>query len=295
MDYDQVFSPVIHFKTVHLIISMAALENWVAYGLDVCNTYLYSKLNEEIYMEQPEGFSVPGKVGHVLCLRQALYGLKQAGLTWWRALKQSMEELGFTSLASDAGVFYYRGEGSFVVAIIYIDDAIFCGPSKSLVLKLKEAFMKRWETRDLGEVMEFLRMHITRQGSSIHLDQCTYLRTVLQRCGMQNAKSAATPLPARYVPKPSEEQANPERQSRFQTIIGSLLYLMLGTRPDIAFAVTKLAQYAANPSEDHLNKAFYICRYLVGTQHYRLTYDGASGQGISACTDSDWVSDPLNH
>ena len=84
---------------------------------------------------------------------------------------------------------------------------------------------------------------------------------------MQNAKSAATPLPAGYVPKPLEEQANPERRSRFQTVIGSLLYLMLGTQPDIAFAVTKLAQYASNPSEDHLSKALYICRYLVGTQH----------------------------
>ena len=154
--------------------------------------------------------------------------------------------------------------------------------------------MKKWETRDLGEVTEFLRMRITRDGSSIYLDQSAYLKTVLQRCGMQNAKSAATPLPAGYVPKPSEEQANPDRRSRFQTVIGSLLYLMLGTRPDIAFAVTKLAQYASNPSEDHLGKALYICRYLVGTQHYRLTYDGASGQGISACTDSDWASDPLN-
>ena len=81
-----------------------------------------------------------------------------------------MEELGFTFLASDAGVFHCRGEGSFVVTIIYVNNTIFCGPSKFLVLKLKEAFMKRWETQDLGEVMEFLRMHITRQGSSIDLD-----------------------------------------------------------------------------------------------------------------------------
>jgi hypothetical protein len=134
-------------------------------------------------------------------------------------------------------------------------------------------------------------MRITRIGSQIHLDQRAYLETVLQRCGMQNAKAAATPLPAGYVPTPSAEVASPERRSRYQTVIGSLLYLMLGTRPDIAFAVTKLAQYAANPSEDHLNKALYICRYLVGTQNYRLTYDGGSGQGISACTDSDWASD----
>jgi hypothetical protein len=67
---------------------------------------------------------------------------------------------------------------------------------------------------------------------------------------------------------------------------------MLGTRPDIAFAVTKLAQYAANPSKEHLDRALYICRYLVGTSKYHLTYDGDSGEGIVACTDSDWASDP---
>ena len=74
-------------------------------------------------------------------------------------------------------------------------------------------------------------------------------------------------------------------------VIGSLLYLMLRTRPDIAFAVTKLAQYAANPSKEHLKRALYICRYLAGTPKYRLTYNGESGEGISACTNSDWGSD----
>ena len=86
--------------------------------------------------------------------------------------------------------------------------------------------------------------------------------------------------------------ASSELQSRYQTVIGSLLYLMLGTRPDIAFAVTKLAQYAANLSQDHLDKALYICRYLSGTQKYQLTYDGETGQGLMACADSDWASDP---
>jgi len=163
LDYDQVFSPVVRFETVHLILVMAALEDWVAYGPDVHNAYLYGELDEEIYMEQPEGFRVPGKEDFVLRLRRALYGLKQAGLAWWRALKQSMEELGFTSLTSDAGVFIYRSkDGSFVIAIVYVDDAIFCGPSIPLVQKMKEAFMKRWETWDLGEITEFLHMRITR-------------------------------------------------------------------------------------------------------------------------------------
>ena len=85
---------------------------------------------------------------------------------------------------------------------------------------------------------------------------------------------------------------DPELRSRYQTVIGSLLYLTLGTRPDIAFAVTKLAQFAARPTQEHLNKALYICRYLVGTCNYCLTYDGSTGQGLIACMDSDWASDP---
>jgi len=229
MDYDQVFSPVVRFETVCLVLAMVALENWVAYGLDVCNAYLYGELDKETWMEQPEGFKDTTRPNHILRLKCALYRLKQAGLAWWQALKQSMEGLGFVSLSSDAGVFVYKKTGHFIIAIIYVDNAIFLGPNRLLVNTMKEAFTRRWESRDLGELTEFLRMRITREGSSIHLDQCAYLQTVLQRCGMQNAKAAITPLPAGYFPIPSEELADPERRSRFQTVIGSLLYLMLGT------------------------------------------------------------------
>ena len=134
-------------------------------------------------------------------------------------------------------------------------------------------------------------MCITWSGSKIHLDQCTYLETVLQWCKMQNTKSAAMPLLAGYVLTLLIGAPNPEIQSRFQTIIGSLLYLMLGTHPDIAFAVTKLVQHAVNLSKEHLKQALYICRYLIGTSKYWLIYDGTSDEGISACTDSDWASD----
>jgi len=82
-DFDQIFSPVVRFETVRLILALAALEGWYLSGLDVRNTYLYGELEEEIYMEQPEGFHARGKEGHVLRLRRALYGLKQAGLAWW--------------------------------------------------------------------------------------------------------------------------------------------------------------------------------------------------------------------
>jgi hypothetical protein len=118
------------------------------------------------------------------------------------------------------------------------------------------------------------------------------LDEVLKQCGMENAKSAPTPLPAGYVPAPNKGTATPELQSWFQTVIGLLIYIMLGTCPDIAFAVTKLAQFLANPSQDHVNKALHVCHYLISTRKYCLVYNGESGAGLIAYSNSDWASDP---
>lgn len=135
-------------------------------------------------------------------------------------------------------------------------------------------------------------MRITQKGDNIAIDQRDYLAKILKRFGMNNAKSANTPLPAGYMPMANQLPVRPDLRSRFQQVIGSLLYLMLGTRPDIAFAVTKMAQFAANLSQEHLDKALYICRYLVGTSNYALIFKGRSNEGLYAHTDSDWGSDP---
>ena len=107
---------------------------------------------------------------------------------------------------------------------------------------------------------------------------------------MQNAQLAPTLLPTGYYPLKHTRPVDHGLQKHFQTIIGSLLYLMLGTRPDITFAVTQLAWHTANPSPDHLNRALYICRYLLGTQEYALVYKGKSKLSIYAYTNSDWAS-----
>ena len=146
LDFDQVFSPVVHFETVHLMLALATLENWYITGLDIWSAYLYGKLNKEIYMEQPKGFAAPGQEHKVLRLWHALYGLKQAGLAWWCTLNESLKELGFERLKSKAGIFFYKKKGTnMVVGIIYVDDALFCGPNKAIVDSIKAQFMHKWE------------------------------------------------------------------------------------------------------------------------------------------------------
>ena len=79
----------------------------------------------------------------------------------------------------------------------------------------------------------------------------------------------------------------------YQSIIGSLLYLMIGTHPDISYAVTHLSQFSTNPSEDHYKAALHMCCYLVGTQDYKLVYLNKSDKGLCAYMDSDWAADKI--
>src|SRR5215813_8861680 len=289
IDYNEIFSPVVRYEPVCFMLALAALKNWHMTAVDVKTAFLYGKLDEEIYMEQPEGFQIKGSEKKVLRLQRAIYGLKQAALSWWKELCTSMRSMGLTPLSSDAGIFIHKKKQVYV--IVYVDDCVFMGQNKAFVNEIKSVFIKKWECRDLGDVKEFLRMRITKKGHDIYLDQCAYLKKILEKFNMTNAKRASTPLPADYVPEVYNSKIDTGRRQLYQQVIGSLLYLMLGTRPDIAYAVTKMSQYAANPSKEHLDKALYIFRYLAATQDYYLYYHGKNGEGFIAYSDSDWASD----
>ena len=161
IDFNELFSPIVRFESVQLIFALSAIENYYCIGVDVCNAYLYGKLDEEIYMRQPQGFTARGQENKVIRLQRALYGLKQAGLAWWKELNSSMKNLGFEHLLSDAGLFVCKDYKDIIIAIVYVDDAMFFGKDKAKVNYKKKLFMDKWECRDLGEVKEFLRMRVT--------------------------------------------------------------------------------------------------------------------------------------
>ena len=178
VDYDEIFSPVVRFETVWTLLTYAASKKWHVQGLDVKTAFLYGELDEELYMEQPEGFKIRGQEHKVMRLKRAIYGLKQAALTWWKALDKSMANQGFTRLSSDSGIFVNKDRS--IIVIVYVDDVLFMGADKKQILCAKEHFIKIWECRDLGDVQEFLHMHIMRRDNKIFLDQSVYLDKVLQ-------------------------------------------------------------------------------------------------------------------
>jgi hypothetical protein len=189
-------------------------------------------------------------------------------------------------------VYIHFHDQDLIILVIYVDDALFMGSNRTY-LKLKKAeFMKKWECRDLGEAKEYLGMWITRDHikKTLKLDQTSYAEKVIKRFKLDNAKIARTPLPSSYNPLPNSTQSTSDLRTRYQSIIGSLLYIMLGTRPDIAQAVIKMSQFSSNPTEDHLQKALYIVHYLAGTKSLCIKYDGASKTGFVAYSDTGFVA-----
>ena len=161
LDFDEILSLVVQFESVRTILTIATLEKWKVKSLDVKSAFLYGTLDEELYMEQPQGFKVPGKEHKVLRLWKAIYGLEQAACAWWHELDQSLKALDFTHLYADAGIFVAKHtNGTPVIILAYVDDIIVTGPNTTLVASKKKHFMDKRECHDLGECKEFLWMRI---------------------------------------------------------------------------------------------------------------------------------------
>ena len=255
--------------------------------------FLFGELDEEIYMEQPEGFIKKGQEKKVCCLLKAIYGLKQAALQWNKALHDSLLKMRFTRTFSNPGIYIYFHNQDLIILVIYVDDALFMGSNRSYLKFKKQELMKKWKSHDLGEAKEYLGMQITRDHikKTLQLDQISYADKVVKRFKLHNAKIARTSLSSGYNPMPNTTQSTPHLRSHCQSVIESLLSIVLGICPDIAQAVIKMSQFSSNTSKEHLQKALYIVRYLTGTKNLCIKYDGASKAGFVAYSDTDWAGD----
>ena len=158
IDFEETFSLVARFETVRLLLSIAVLEDWDIEALDVKMAFLFGELDEEIYMEQPEGFVKQGQEKKVCHLLKAIYGLKQAALQWNKALHDSLLKMGFTHTFADPGVYIHFHNQNLIILVIYVDDVLFMGSNHSYLKFKKQEFMKKWESHDLGEVKVYLGM-----------------------------------------------------------------------------------------------------------------------------------------
>jgi hypothetical protein len=129
VDYDEVFAPVARLETVRVLIALAAQRDWEIHHMDVKSAFLNGELIEEVYVNQPPGFTSSYTVKRVLKLKKALYGLKQAPRAWNARLDMELTKLGFRRSTEEHAVYRKGIGGSLLLVGVYVDDLIICGPN----------------------------------------------------------------------------------------------------------------------------------------------------------------------
>jgi len=285
VDYLETYSPVAKLTTYRIIFALAALEQWEIHGMDVITAFLLGKLNEEIFMMQLEGFEIQGMKMKMVCrLLRSLYGLKQASRVWNIQLHEFLIKIGFRR--SNADTCLYVNDLNIVIAI-WVDDILIAGKSAVNIAKVKKQLAGEFSMKDLG-------MRVTRTpDGDISIDQTTYINDILTRFGMEDSKAVSTPLATgTKLTKDDANSARNEIQPLYQSIVGSLMYAMLCTRPDIAYTVQQLSQFASDPAQVYLQAAKRALRYLQGTQDLHLMYqhdNGGTGT-IQSYSDADFAA-----
>jgi Reverse transcriptase (RNA-dependent DNA polymerase) len=149
INYDETFSPVAHFKSLRLLLALAVLEDWKIHQMDIKLAFLNSLLDEEIYMEQPEGFIDQAQSDKVYLLKKALYGLKQALHAWNSQFHGVLIRLSFTCTHSDAGIYHRQDAGGQLIIILYVDNITILGDSCNIIDQIKITLSSHYEMTDL--------------------------------------------------------------------------------------------------------------------------------------------------
>ena len=301
-DYTETFAPVARLASLRIILALAARNDWPIEVFDFNSAFLNGELeaSEEIYMQQPPDFEVRGANGMPLVarLRKALYGLKQGGRTWYETLRKSLEELGLKRSESDYGVFYLRGETHFLVLAVHVDDCTMTGSHTTLIAEYRGRLNKKFALTDLGPISWLLGFEVerNREERTIALSQRSYIESTIARFNLSDAKPLAIPMDPNMSYSKDQCPTTPEEAARMRNVpyreaIGSLMYAAIGTRPDIAFAVSTLSQFLENPGEIHWEAVKRVFRYLLGTKNWRLTFGGEQ-HPLIGYTDADGASQP---
>jgi len=276
LDYDETFAPVAKLVTIRVILSIAAIEDWEIDQVDFTQAFTNGDLEEDVYMKQPEGFHEGGP--EMVChLKRALYGLKQAPRQWYKKMDELLLSLGFVRSEVDHCLFYLIRDGVKHVIPLYVDDQLLACNDRPTLDWVKGELAKAFPMKDLGPIQDYLGLEAVRDRPNrrLYLSQTKLLKKVLERFFMSGAKPVSTPLDC-GVPLSSSmsPQTDEERllmkKVPYLSAVGSLMYLAVGTRPDIAQAVGALGQFNSNPGLGHWHGVQRVLRYLQGTQDHKL-------------------------
>ena len=301
VDYVEISAPVARMATIRTVLALAAANDWNTAHVDNDSAFLHGKLNETIYMEPPPGFDIC-KPGQVLKLNKCIYGLKQAPLVWYETLKSVFTENNYSISMADPSMLILVDKNEKSFALIYVDDQMITGPNDELNARIKNAILEKFPGKDLGEVEKYVGLTIkrNRELGTMKLYQPLHIDQLVTTFGQTDANPVYVPMDKSL--NLFENNGSPPHTNvqNYISLVGSLLYISIASRPDIAYAASVLSRFNHKPSRNHWLAAIKVLRYLKTTRNFGLVYGNNKPQEtnnklqvISYC-DSEWAQDEDN-
>jgi hypothetical protein len=288
IDFNETFAPVLRPESLRFILSFSSANNFIADNMDVKTAFLYGDLDEEVYMEIPEGYDIDRKK-KVFKLKKSIYGLKQASRIWNEKFTEEVKKLGYQQSQADPCLFYRMEKDKIVGLIgIVVDDVTLAIKNQREMERVKLLLSEKFEMKDMGSLTHIIGIKIEQSIDGISLSQEKYIDLLLHSFNMEHCKPQSTPLPTNMSNHDAENLKPFSDIKAYQRLIGSLIYLANMTRPDISYATSYLARKLIEPTNQDYIHAKRVLRYLKGTRHYRITY-GRSSTPLLGYSDASYA------
>ena len=297
VDYDDTYAPVAKLASSRVIITMANWLHLELHQVDIKGACLNGVLNEDevLYMQHPPGYKAADAGVRVLRLVKTLYGLKQSGRCWYQKLTSIFNTLGLKQCQVDQAVFFKSDKkaSDIMVVAMHVDDCTIAASSARLIEALKTGMRKHVEVTDLGKLHWMLGIEVQRdrKAGTVHLSQRAYINSILQSYYLDDLKPLSTPMDTQIWL--SSEQSPKSiatfaamRDVPYRKAVGTLNWAALSMRPDIAFAISTVARFAAEPGPAHWEAIKRIFQYLAGMRDLWLSY-GETRRTLEGYADAD--------
>ena len=287
-DYFHTYAPTVLTKSVHLLLHLAATNDWEIRNLDVGGAYLEADIDTELYMQIPTEFSIDGSTTTVK-LKKSIYGLKQSGELWNSHIHKIFLSLGFTRSVDDPCVYARIIGDQRTYLCLYVDDILVIGSDLSIINIFESELSNLVQKlKIMGDTVKYVGIDIIRNRATrkIYLSQQQFISDIVESEGLSNTKIIKnTPASVSRNLYISPRGGN----TPIRSLVGKLRYAVDNTRPDSLFITSQLGSAAADPGDNHLLASNHLVTYLNSTRNLSLVLGGTDPIILECFTDSSYI------
>ena len=286
---DNAYSPVARMLTMKILLSYCCNNGLLIEQMDVQTAFLNGEIISEVYVNQPEGYEKGNN--KVYKLLKSLYGLRESPRSWYECFNKFMTELSFEHSNYDYCLYINKIKKEKIFILLFVDDILICSKNQESIDEIKLKLCKGFDMKDLGKVKNYVGINIDYDTDKniMTLSQEQYIESLVKKYNLENAKLYNTPMKPNLKLEPANEI---DYSIKYRNLIGELLYVGIGTRPDICYSINYLSRYQNCYNETHFKYALRVLKYLYLTKDIKLNYTKNIEKDVIDCmVDADWAGD----